>query len=322
MIAYLCALWNEDDREPLRSFLGYFNMPLRECDRFLAVLEWNKIDLVIFASEDRTTPLLAIEMKVDGYDSLTTKKIQGETKKDYQTVVYSELLPASCPLLYITIGAGEYFRTPYSEKAQWVRIRELHKAIEAISTDDSLIKEWRSAIANEIDLQDRCFSRDRSRLDDFHYRGRTWNLYFLGHLKEKLMESLSSRDITIDPAVYTAGRGPDTILNFGCSKLPAYVEINDNGRLNLKISFEEIMNDEKEDCLRKAQAHYYSLLENFNPKVSPRKLDHRHNTVTALSFDVGLDNKGGNLTYESPQADTIRKLAEVLEAFHNCPAPE
>lgn len=322
VFVYLCNLWNEGKREPLKSFLNHLDVSIGNTKVLRMDREENDIDLVVSDAETHS-PILVVEMKVDGHDSLTSKKISGETVKGFQTIVYPKLLPTDCPLLYITIGAGEYFRAPYNDAVRWVRIRELHEGIKAISSDDSLIKEWKAAIANEIDLQDRCFSEDRSRLDSNDYRGRTWNLYFLGHLEERLMESLSDRDIGIDPTVYTVGRGPDTILNFGWSKFPAYyVEINDNGLLNLKVNLErDISREEKEEHFRRTRTHYQDLLEEFDPLANERRLRPGAKTQTVLRFEIGLSSQGGNFIYKSTQAETIHKLAGVLEKFHTGPSP-
>jgi len=168
-------------------------------------------------SRDREndSAIVAIEMKVDSHEGL----VRGVP----QTIAYRKLLEEDTPgtpFLFVTLGVGEFYHAPLGEleKVKWVCLRDFHEALKAITADDPLIEAWKAAVGNELDLQDRCFSCDRSRIEE--YRGKTWILYLLGHLKEKLTESLTGRDIGIDPFVYTAGSGPDTILYFGRSRLP------------------------------------------------------------------------------------------------------
>lgn len=259
-------------------------------------------------------------MKVDAHEHLTSKRVAGGVVRDHQTVVYPRLLPEGTPFLFITLGTGEHFRAPYGERARWVRIRDFYGALEAIAYSDPLINGWREAIGNEIDLQDRCFSGDRSRIED--YRGRTWSLYFLGRLKERLLKSLSGRSIDIDPTVYTVGTGPDTILHFGWPKFPAYIEINNNGLLNLKINLEEqAAGEEKEDLFENAQNYYQDLLKQFDPSLNMRKLDPGAKTKTVMSFDIGIESQNGNLSHASTEEETVRKLAEILEPFCEKPDP-
>lgn len=174
-----------------------------------------------------------------------------------------------------------------------------------------------------MDLQERCFSHDPSRLDN--YREKTWILYLLGHLKEKLLHSLSGRDIGIDPFVYPHGQGPDTILFFGRSKLPAYFEINDNGLLNLKVNLAGLTTREKEERVRKAEKYYQYLLEGYAPKLNERKLNATRNSRTIMSFDIGLKRQNGNLFYSSndnhpsPEKYTVGRLTEILEKFYGSP---
>jgi hypothetical protein len=186
------------------------------------------------------------------------------------------------------------------------------------NTDDVFIQKWRDVIRNEVDLQARCFSGDPSRIEE--YRKRNWNLYFLGHLKERLVESLSGRDISIDPFVYPYGRGPDTILYFGRSRLPAYLEINQDGRLNLKVYLEDLATEtEKKERVQKVQNHYHDLLENHKPRLKTRKLDPRAKSKTIMWFDVDLIRRSKRLFYSSTHADTIGSLTEILETFYGNP---
>ena len=312
MLVYLCDLWNEGKREPLRAFLDHLRIPLGKHHRLRTAREHKNIDLIIFEPENNY-PIVSFEMKVDSHE----RWVKGER----QTVFYPKLLPEGTHFLYVTLGVGEYYHAPYGNQAQWVRIREFYGALEAISDDDTLIASWRNAIANEIDLQDRCFSGDMSRIDE--YRGRTWSLYFLGRLKEMLITSLPDlRDVGIDPTMYAHPPGPDTILNFGESKHPTYMEINNNGLLNLKINLEGLATPEqKEACFESTRSYYQALLEEFDPALNIRSLNPRAKSKTVRSFDVGLNSRNGNLWYASTESETLQTLAEVLLKFYRAPDP-
>jgi len=315
MIAYLCDLWNEGEREPLGSFLDGLGVSLktennlRRPDR-----EWQHIDLVVHDRED-DSPVLAIEMKVDSNEA--------RPGREPQTIAYPKLLPEGTLFLLVTLGVGEYYHAPYGQQVhgdqvRWIRLRRFHEALKGISTDDLFIEGWREAIGNELDLRERCFSADCSRIEE--HRGRTWNLYLLGHLKEKLTESLSGRDIGIDPFVYTSGSGPDTILYFGRSKLPAYLEINQDGRLNLKVYLADLDTEQpKRERVQKAQEYYQGLLRAYDPKLNMRKLDPGRKSRTIMSFDINLERHNKNLFLGSEESEIVARLSKVLERFYGEP---
>lgn len=309
MLVYLCDLWNEGEKEPLETFLAQLGVPLGEHRKLRAAREHKKIDLVVLDAEN-DSPIIGIEMKVDSHEG------GGEGVR--QTIVHKDRLLPRTPYLYVTLGVGEYYRAPYSEQAQWVRIREFYGALKAITDSNTLIDSWREAIGKEIALQDKCFCDDQSRIEE--YRNRNWNLYLLGHLKESLVESLQGGNSNIDPAVYTAGPAPDTILNFGWSKHPVYVEINDNSLLNLKINIkEQPSRKEKEEHIEKARDHYQERLKEFDPTQNTRRPGHNANSHTIMRFDVGLQRKYGNISYKLTKAEAVGKLSKVLDKFFTEP---
>ena len=223
----------------------------------------------------------------------------------------------------VTLGAGEYYHAPhgqqvYGDQVRWIRLRRFHEALKGISTDDLFIERWREAIANELDLRERCFSADpSSRIEE--YRGKTWNLYLLGHLKEKLSESLSGQDIGIDPFVYTPG-SPDTILYFGRCKLPAYLEINQDGRLNLKVYRGDLDTEQQKiERAKKAQEYYRALLDNFAPKLTPIELYPNAQHKTIMSFHIGLERHNKNLFLGAEESEIVARLSKVLKKFYGEP---
>ena len=269
--------------------------------------EWKQIDLVVRDKED-DSPVLAIEMKVDSHEGM----VGGEP----QTIDYPKRLPEGTRFLFVTLGVGEFYHAPQGKLVEWIRLRDFHEALRSISTDDCFIEAWKEVIGDEVDHWDRCFSAEPSRIEE--YRGQTRNLYFLGQLKEKLIESLSGRDIGIDPFVYTRGRGPDTILYFGRCKLPAYLEINQNGRLNLKVYLGDLEEEEqpKRERAQKAQDYYLQLLGDHNPKLNRRKLKSNAKSKTIMSFDVGIECQNETLFLGAAESDIVEGISKVLEMVY------
>jgi len=310
MIAYLCDLWNEGEREPLGSLLDGLGVSLKTENDLHPHREWKQIDLVI-RDRENDSAIVAIEMKVDSHEGL----VRGVP----QTIAYRKRLDEETPdtpFLFVTLGVGEFYHAPHGEElVEWIRLRRFHEALKGISTDDLFIERWREAIGKELDLRERCFSADPSRIEE--YRGKTWNLYLLGHLKEKLTESLSGRDIGIDPFVYPYGSAPDTVLYFGQSKLPAYLEINQDGRLNLKVYLRDLDTEQpKRERVQKAQEYYQGLLKAYDPKLKTRKLSPRAKGRTIMSFDIGLERHNKSLFLGAEESEIVAKLCEVLEKFY------
>jgi hypothetical protein len=283
-----------------------FGVPLGTALGLRADREWKHIDLVVHDEDD--SPVVAIEMKVDSHE----RRVEGVP----QTIAYPKLLPEGTPFLFITLGDGEYYHAPHGQQVKWILFGRFHEVLEGISTNDPFVERWRETIANEVDLRKRCFSTDFSRIEK--YRGKTWNLYLLGHLKEKLTESLSDRDIGIDPFVYTHGPGADTILYFGRSRLPAYPEINQNGRLNLKVYLEDLDMKEqpKRDRAQKAQDYYQHLLGDHSPKPNQSILKANAKSKTIMPFHVGIERRNEKLSLGAEEAETIDRLSEILEKLY------
>ena len=90
MIAYLCDLWNEGEREPLGSFLDGLGVSLQTENDLRPHREWKQIDLVIRDGEN-DSPDLAIEMKVDSNEA--------RPGREPQTIAYPSFFrkaPCSC----------------------------------------------------------------------------------------------------------------------------------------------------------------------------------------------------------------------------------
>jgi hypothetical protein len=306
MISYLCEMYREGNREPLESFLACLGVkvPSNPIPR----REWNSVDLAILecGEDGQETPAILIEVKVD--DSET-----GSSQEHYQTVRYASRWPSCQAYLFITLGKGEYYHPPRSDRFAWVRIRQFQKAIEAIKTKDRIISDWLDEVRREIVLQDNVLIADKSRAAE--YRGGTWNIYLFGQLTETLKPLFAANNIDVEMTCYTYGSGPDTIFNFGWAREPLYMEINYSGRLNLKMSLDtaESENSRRERVkqeIDKCQQLPFAISATFHPggKIGGSK--------TIASFDVGLINKDGYLECQPSIEDTKQSIFSVVSTFY------
>lgn len=300
MIVYLCDLFNEGNKEPLTSFFDSLGIPIIG-EKVYAEKEYKRVDLVIFSDKKK---LALFEIKVDDHESWGKKY-------GYQTERYLKLIPDCTKYLYVTLGAGEYYCAPHEKKFDWIRIKDFLKAIESIrEKKDCYIADWKSSVVREIELQDLAIKNDASRINE--YRTGTWNIYTLGKLKETLLRYLKGNPLDeIEPKAYMYGTRPDTILNFWWGQV--YTEINNNARLNLKVSLENFnTEEEKKEFVNKTRENYFELLQEFKPVLNNRA--GYGNSKTIMSFDIGLSiNEENGLLYFKEELDIICKIiARIL----------
>jgi hypothetical protein len=307
LIAYLCDLCREGTREPLESLFGALGVrvPVIPVPR----REWNSVDLAILEG-DTGTPWILVEVKVDDHEG-------GGAQDDYQTVRYARAWPSCHAFLFVTLGMGEYFHPPRSDRFMWVRIRDLLRALECVKTQHAVVSQWTEEVRREVGLQDAVFRGDRSRLRD--YRAGSWNIYFLGRLAEELAPALSAEAIPAEMTCYPYGTRPDTILNFGIlnfapEEAPQYLEINYSGKLHLKVSLGEIPETAwpatVAAAIQKCQMARYDIAPTYHPsgRIGASK--------TIASFDVGLADDAGALRYLHSPEETRCRLLSVLRAFY------
>ncbi len=308
MISYLCELYREGNKEPFESFLTVLgvDVPNNPVPR----REWNSVDLAILEQKQdgHLKPLILIELKVDDYESQSNSG-------SYQTVRYSNMWPSCCDKLFITLGKGEYYHAPRSNKFKWVRIREFLKALEAIKNKDKVINDWIEEIKHEILLQENAFIGDKSHAAD--YRGGSWNIYLFGHLKEMLSPQFLKSKLDVVMTCYTYGSKPDTIFNFGWSQTPLYMEINYSGRLNLKMFLDK---SKSKDARREDVKREIRNCEKLSFDIAPTfhlggKIE---KSKTIASFNIGLSDidKDGFLLCQ-PSIDQVREnIFSVVKTFY------
>ncbi len=303
LINYLYVLHQEGNREPLESFLSALGVRVPFSPRLER--EWKSVDLAIF-DHDRAEPSILIEIKVHDHEG-------GFKMENYQTVRYASKWPSCDAYLFVTLGIGEYYHAPRSNRFSWVRIRKFQKALEVIKTRDSIIEHWLDEIRREIDLQDRAARIDKSRIGE--YRPKTnWNIYLFGHLAEMIEPQLRKDHSAVEMTCGCYGSRPDTIMNFGRRQEPFYMEINYNGKLNLKMSFDKEPAETKRDIVQKAIDEWKQV--DFGIAPSFHALNKIGDTKTIASFDVGLLDKDGFIEYKHSLEDTKQRLLSVLDKFY------
>lgn len=160
----------------------------------------------------------------------------------------------------------------------------------------------------EVQRREWVSCNDRNHLDSF--RAGNWNIAFLGRLKELLFAD--PRELDIDPTCYTYGTAPDTILNFGWSCWPLYAEINNNGRLNIKLSFDGIEASTRFETHAQAVGKIAATID--AGRVNPCNTSDQ--SMTIASADIGLSVDAGLLAYMEGIDFTRGKLLPILKAIY------
>jgi hypothetical protein len=299
LLAYLCDLHRSGETEPLEAL--FRGLGVRVPSRPTPRREWNSVDLAIFEG-DAASPCILIEMKVDDHE-------HGEEAGDPQTIRYATAHPNCESCLFITLGMGEYFNEPCDkQRFRWIRLRDFIAALDLVPNGVPVVEDWKRALHNEVDLQERAWRNDRSRLAE--YRAGTWNIYVLGWIQKALWEMHLPG---IGPRCFTCGSRPDTILNLGWNKSP-YLEINNNGRLNLKLIFDEHSSTDEKRLLIQKEADWAST--SFSPGMCRISEGGRIGySKTVASFDIGLSVEDEHLKFSASQEEVTERLHDILRLF-------
>lgn len=348
MIVYLCDLYNDGEKEPLRTFLKHFKIKIN-ADRVIAKKEYLNIDLVIFEyrknnsnSDQKEVIIAAIEMKVDDHEHLV--KIKKKDKKKhmeagnkiseevytYQTNIYYERIKRrnddnEVPLLFITLGMGECFAKPRNENVVWVKKLDMFNALDKIKLEDELIKNWKESIKRECDYREKVFNKAFETKEFIlknedekqkEYRSGIWNIYFLENIKNSIdFKFINNDNIEIQPEIYRYGMRPDTIFYIGQNvEDKTYFEINNNGMLNLKINLRESEN-RKEDFAFK-QRIYKKLLNKYKPEPDNNSFSKDYKTKRMMTFDIGIEkSKEGYLFSNNGNSDICEKIKDIIKVY-------
>lgn len=309
LISYLIDLYTEGDRKPASEF--FQALGIRFPQEPICRREWNSVDLAILEREadGSEKPVILFELKVDDHET-------GSTIDDYQTIRYAKRWP-DCPcFVFITLGRGEYYHPPRSDRFKWIRIREFAKALCAIGEKDPVFQGWADQILREITLQDFAQNNDRRALHE--YRAGNWNIYLLGALAELIREQIQRESFSIDITCGTYGTRPDTICSLDWFSDFLYLEINYDGFLNLKISFEKDDSTQKKfERVDESIAILKRIPFPIEPKFQSR--GRIGNSKTIASFDIGLYCKDGFLEARNSLATVRDLIISILRLVH---APE
>lgn len=318
LIVYLVDLWRDGKGEPLQTFFSELGVNLGRAGEISVKKEHENIDLVLF---DRDNALVAIEMKVHNHEICVDEK-KPRNERNYQTIEYPKRVRAR-HFLYVTLGTGElYRRKPYG-KVQQVGLDRFLTAVKKIAEHDSVIEAWERALSCELKFRAACKEGRRDGGTD----AKKWNVYFLGFLRRELDRS----KLMSNEADFTAYRhSQDTILNTGIKRPPeaegayCYMEINGNGRLNLKANLESSSSlEKKRDYVGRAKDHYVGLLDDewsYEPTGETANLK---KSRPLLSFDVGIEKQnGGFFGYTESKERSCEKVGRIVGWFLEKPAVE
>lgn len=314
LIAYLCALHNDGEREPLASFFNALDATPPE-GAVKARREYKGIDLYIEVSGK---PYVAIEMKVDDREGRTKSRRAGKMLP--QTQVYSRRFSTCERLFFVTLGTGEFYGPPSALKLEdgggdrgfeWIRLPKFARAVSAIQYEDNAIHDWKSALAEEVAF------REAVRAGDLSQRGLrrkgSWNLTLLAHLRDRLAKRPDLRSMVRDARVYPYGARPDTLLNFGTDEGYTYLEIPFNGKLCLKAGLWRTRKEAWPETAKEQTDYWRRVLSHVPHTVTGNRLGR---SKTLLWMDVGIRNEEGFLRIDDVD-DVANRVGRILTEFQS-----
>ena len=259
MICYMLQLFNEGNKKPFESFMQKLHPNFEKPAGYIAAIpEYRKIDLVITNQDHK--PIAAFEMKVDSHEHQC--KIRGKNEWKAQTEVYAGRLEdendddqTPGKRFFVTLGVGEFYADPkgggFRHRGLSVFTAAVQAAVEcSTGIEKILLKDWLEMLKNEIRIRDLIADRrydDVPRKDEL--RKGLWNACVLGSIRDALLKrdeipegpTINLRE-GYDPRFYLHGSAPDTILNIWWMPVRdsdnveyLYTEVNNNGKLNLKV---------------------------------------------------------------------------------------
>lgn len=321
MLAYLCDLYREGRKAPLVALFQVLSITLP--DRLIGVRERTighrqRLDFAII-DESSNDVIVAIEVKVDDHETGANPP---------QTCRYAETLKDTPHCLFVTLGNGEYFREPHAkDKFKWIRLKLFLEAVSAAARampDNQLIQDWADALRSESSRREAVSRNDRLIAKTF--RAASWNITFLGQLKELL--SAQGTVPLVDMTCYTLGSRPDTILNFGWSRFPVYAEINYSGKLSVKVALWPQPNEpaigqdiralsefEKEERFEAAAKKTRNALPDIAGKYE--KYYQGCRSLTVFSADIGILVASGLMQHADGPDLTARRVGDTVKRVYS-----
>lgn len=180
-------------------------------------------------------------MKVDSHEH------GGQTQKYHESLIKNN--PEMKHFFFITLGMGEYYLSPDSDKFKWINLFDCLRAVNDIQSSDQNISNWRELLTREYYFRKYCNADDYENFDAYQstnsarknmWKKLGWNQCFLGELKKELERNLTKKYLSErEPAVYTEGTKPDVVFNLAvdvCNDDGAFLMIDDSGLLKLKMN--------------------------------------------------------------------------------------
>lgn len=307
MIAYLCNLYSDGITGPLENVANSLEiaLPKNPCPRReFPIGNRMKADIVIGNLQIREDNAIIIEIKIDDHE--------WERESGWQTRIYADRVPEQTQKLFITLGHGEFYHAPHDDSWTWIRLPKFHEAVDNIARKfDNIygLQEWASALRNELRRRAMVIANDRTEHQSF--RPGSWNVTFLGNLKENFEQMKIDSDI--DCSCYTYGQAPDTILNFGWSQDPVYAEINNNGTLNVKVAFGNAGQEDRQRIYHDAVCRINTAIEP-EPTINP--CNEFVGTMTLISLNIEIINDAGAMRFRISINDTIQILKKYIEQIY------
>lgn len=317
MIVYALKLWNAGD-ESVRTGLGPLLDALQlphgpyGCELEYTLPESKprlRIDLTVWSDEGKN-PVLALETKVDSGEGGSddhqwqTDRMQDAMGRMPQGVKRGTLL---------TLGQSDYFHA--GRRFRKLSLRDFASAVSQVDVPDVYLDNWKVALKQESELHDRIESGViRSLTLKPSIREERLGFFAtLDSLRAMLHTQVSWTEEGA-PFVYPVGKS-DCVMNFGRVRNKdndLYMEINNNGRLHLKIDMRERREDEQKAVYGKAQARWQGILGSFDPIRPHRRTGQRR---SLLRFDIGLPAQDGITAPIRHAAESRERILPILHAF-------
>ncbi len=106
-------------------------------------------------------------------------------------------------------------------------------------------------------------------------------------------------------------------LEYHAVLFKSYIEINQNGRLNLKVNLEQFDDQgRKRSHAKKVLEHHASLMEDRFEAREESLSGTLKKSKTVVSFDVALKKDGALLTYGKDRNETHERIFDLVTRFH------
>ncbi|HTR35796.1 MAG TPA: hypothetical protein VMH80_07855 [Bryobacteraceae bacterium] len=292
---HLVDLYNAGEVRPLRAVMSGLEVPLEADQKVEGRFEWHKADFAFVAKSTEQTRIVVLEFKVDSLEGGFFKDDSQDTQTAKLTAAFQAERADVLDLIYVTLGNTEFAGPPRDERFKHVGLRQFANAVGAAAGICEVLRPWAAGLHQELNrrrMAPELAARRHLRPADetvaaAGYRGPGVQMGVYGALIEEWKRQ--GGESAFGPLrAYARGRRPDAILNFWKflnQSAPWYLEINDNGTLNLKIEVQS-MNDERWAALVFILQAVHD--ESRGPLVSKPERWEGRKTMTVCPWMIGL----------------------------------